>query len=158
TASTPRASICRSTMRSRTDARWCACIGLLLAACTKPTPPRAVARLDLDAGGLPAPTDAGVGAQSSAAAGLAGPGESALVLSVGGVVEVQRGGKGEWLALAVGDPVRAGDQIRTSPDGHLELSFGAARVRVHEGSQVELTVLEPHELRANVTGATEAGS
>ncbi len=136
-------------MRSRTDLR--AAWPLLLAAgCTcAPSPPPPPP---------PAPPKAAVSPVASDAGPKAPAPErlSALVLSLGGAVEVLRAGSKEWLALAVGDAVQVGDQVRTAPGGHLELSFGVAQVAVREDSELELTVLTPREVWVSVTGAGEA--
>lgn len=83
---------------------------------------------------------------------------SALVLSLGGAVEVKRVGTDKWVALSVGDAVAVGDEVQTGPDGHLELSFGVAEVRLHGRSRLELTVLEVREVRGNMAGALGAHS
>jgi len=81
----------------------------------------------------------------------------ALVLSLGGVVEVRRKGSTDWVALALGDPVQVGDQVRIGADGQLELSFDVAEIKLHEGAELELTLLEPREVRATVEAEKPGG-
>jgi hypothetical protein len=80
----------------------------------------------------------------------------ALVLSATGVVEVQRGGTGDWVALKIGDAVVKGDSVRTAGDGTVDLSFDIGRMRVAEGSQVTLEILDPRMVRAQVSGHADA--
>jgi Glucodextranase, domain B len=138
-------------MRSKTE-RLIALL-LLAASCSKPpekpvvpeTPPApdaSVAAAPVDAGPPPVAVDP-TRAQ-------------AIVLSLGGAVEVRRAGSEAWVSLNVGDAVQAGDQLRTSADGRVELSLDATAIRVHEDSQVELTVLEAREVRVTVKGGGEA--
>lgn len=79
----------------------------------------------------------------------------ALVLNLSGAVEVLRKGSTEWISLAVGDPVQVGDKVRMAADGQLELSFDVAQIKMHEGSDLELTLLDPREVRLEVTGTVE---
>lgn len=79
----------------------------------------------------------------------------ALVLSLGGAVEIRREGSEQWVTLAVGDPVQVGDRVRMAANGQLELSFDVAQIKLHEGSELELTLLEPREVRLEVDGAVE---
>ena len=79
-----------------------------------------------------------------------------MVLNFGGTVEVQRAGTDEWVSLKMGDPLRAGDKIRTSADGHLEFAFDVARMKVQESSEVTLKMLDLKMIRAEVTGHAEA--
>jgi hypothetical protein len=79
-----------------------------------------------------------------------------LVVKLDGVVEVLHRGTDAWVALAVGDAVQVGDQVRTPPEGSLELSFDVTEIKVHEESVVEISLLEPKEVRVKVNGSTEA--
>lgn len=97
--------------------------------------------------------DAGAASSGAQTALLESPG--ALVLSLGGVVEVRRVGSDEWSPLTQGDAVELGDQVRTGQDGHLELSFDVAEINLKADSGLELTLLEPREVRATVTGAAD---
>ena len=146
-------------MRSRTErARrrpgpWsAACALAALLACTEeagparpvqPPPPAPVV--------VVAPADAGAPVEAPLAAGT-----TAAVTRLSGAVEVKRSGSEEWVTLSIGDAVRAGDQVRTTGEGEVELSLDAARIRVREDSELVLTVLTPREVRATVTGAAEA--
>jgi ferric-dicitrate binding protein FerR (iron transport regulator) len=47
----------------------------------------------------------------------------ATLASLAGTVEVQRGGKGEWQAAALGSPVFAEDVVRTGPGAFTKLVF-----------------------------------
>jgi hypothetical protein len=76
----------------------------------------------------------------------------AIVFELSGRAEVRRAGADEWVTLAVGDAVRVEDEVRTSPEGQLEMRFGAARIQVHEGSELTLRFLEAHAIRAEVRG------
>ena len=76
----------------------------------------------------------------------------AIVFEFGGKAEVRRAGSEEWLTLSVGDAVRVSDEVRTSGDGHLEIRFGEARIQVHEDSELTVTFLEAHAVRAEVHG------
>jgi len=58
---------------------------------------------------------------------------------VGGIVEVQRGARGEWQAALIGSPVFGGETVRTGPDGSAMLVFTDDGVVVL-GSATTLTV------------------
>lgn len=133
-------------MRSRSEA--VALSGLILFAlgCPEPTaPPPAPPPVLV----VPAPVDAG-----PAAAPLSER-LPALVLSLNGAVEIRRAGSTEWVTLTLGDPVLVGDKVRMPADGQLELSFDLAQIRMQEGSELELTLLDPREVRLEVTGTVD---
>lgn len=130
------------TSRTRT---WA--LGLLLLGgcqCGKPVPHAA----SVDAGGavtaapVPAPQPKQV--------------LEAIVLEISGSAEVLHPGTQDWVSLALGDPVRLGDAIRTADDGEVSLGFGAASLRVQQGSRLDLQLFEPHRLRASLDGRAEA--
>lgn len=135
-------------MRSRTEGGLA--LLLLLGACSKP-PPAPPAPAAADAAVTAAVPDAGAPPLAPDPTRA-----QAIVLRLGGAVEVKRAGSEAWVALNVGDAVQAGDQLRTSADGQVELSLDATAIRVHEDSQIELTVLEAREVRVAVRGGSEA--
>jgi hypothetical protein len=63
----------------------------------------------------------------------------ATVASLAGSAEVQRGGKGDWQPLAIGNPVLQGDVVRTASPGFAQLIF-ADDVVVDLGSATVLRV------------------
>jgi hypothetical protein len=63
----------------------------------------------------------------------------ASIASVAGNVEVQRAGKGEWQAVALGGPVFAGDVVRSAAGAFTKLVF-VDEVVVDLGASSELTV------------------
>lgn len=63
----------------------------------------------------------------------------ASVASIAGTVEVQRAGKGEWQAAALGSPVFAEDAVRTGPGAFTKLVF-VDEVVVDLGPSSALTV------------------
>lgn len=63
----------------------------------------------------------------------------ARVASVAGSVEVQRAGKGEWLAAAVGSPVFAADAVRSGANAFAKLLFADDGV-VDLGPSTELSI------------------
>ena len=111
-----------------------------------PLPPLTDAGGPLFAAPIAAPADAGLPAPARVET------LDAIVFEFGGKAEVRRAGAEDWVELAVGDAVRVDDEVRTSPDGHLEMRFGAARVQVHEGSELTLKFLEARAIRAEVRG------
>src|SRR5438105_917483 len=89
-------------------------------------------------------------------AGPANDAAGAVVLSIGGEVQIRREGSQEWIALSIGDKIHVGDRVRTTGDGQLALSFDMTKIRVHEDSQVTIDALDPSQVRISVTGAGEA--
>jgi hypothetical protein len=81
---------------------------------------------------------------------------SALVFSLGGQTEVKRAGHEDWGQLRIGDPIHVGDEVRTSTDGNVVLSFGDPRVKLEPGSEMTLKILEPRRIRATVRGRADA--
>lgn len=63
----------------------------------------------------------------------------ASVASIVGSVEVQRGGKGDWAAAAIGSQLYDADTVRTGSGGFVKLVF-VDEVVVDLGSATELTV------------------
>lgn len=131
-------------MRSRSDVAalcwWIFALGCPEAAAPVPPPAPVVV--------APAVVDAGSAEPQSERL-------PALVLNLSGAVEVLRKGSTQWVTLAVGDPVQVGDKVRMAADGQLELSFDVAQIKMHEGSDLELTLLDPKEVRLEVTGTVE---
>lgn len=82
----------------------------------------------------------------------------AIVLEISGDAQVLRAGEDEWVRLTLGEPVRPGDSVRTGEDGALSLGFGEARLRVEEGSQLELQLFEAQRVRASLAGRAEASA
>jgi hypothetical protein len=114
----------------------------------KPAPSPVVAALPAPDAAVEMPqSDAGPAPQEQ------GP---ASVLRIAGDVRVQRHGSDEWVVLSMGDVIRAGDRVRTSGDGQLDLSLDATRIRLHEESEVLLDAVDPSSVRIKVTGSGEA--
>jgi hypothetical protein len=136
-------------MTRRNSEAWAVCGILLWSAlgCDGPTPTPADAASVAVPIPLPAPDAAVPDAGVSVLQIL-----SALVLHLGGSSEVRRAGGDQWVPLAEGQGLRAGDSVRTSADGEIELSFGMGHIHVHEGSEVTLELLTPRIVRVQVTG------
>jgi hypothetical protein len=82
----------------------------------------------------------------------------AIVLELSGSAEVLHAGEEEWVRLTLGDPVRPGDAVRTGGDGALSHGFGAARLRMEEGSELQLELFEAQRVRARLEGRAEASA
>jgi hypothetical protein len=80
----------------------------------------------------------------------------AIVLELSGDAQVRRQGSEEWVTLAMGEPIRLGDAVRTGDAGEVSLGFGTAVLHVQQGSQLELQLFEPRRLRAQLQGSAEA--
>jgi len=97
----------------------------------------------------------GSGVAGSSAGGAAGENAEAVVTAKNGRVQLLRAVDGTVAEAKVGDRLSVRDALRTEV-GEADLAVDGVRVRVHEGSRLELKQVGKQNLRARVRGSVES--
>jgi hypothetical protein len=84
-----------------------------------------------------------------------GPGGEAVVTAKNGKVQVLRGADGSVAEAKVGDRLSVRDALRTEI-GEADVAVDGVRLRVHEGSRLEVKQVGKQSLRARVRGSVES--
>jgi hypothetical protein len=84
-----------------------------------------------------------------------GPGSQAVVTAKNGQVQVLRADDGSVADAKVGDRLSARDALRTGA-GEADVAVEGVRMRLHEGSRLELKQVAKQEVRARVRGSLES--
>ena len=95
------------------------------------------------------------GRLASAAVGATSSSAQAVVTAKNGKVQVLRAADGSVEEAKVGDRLSARDALRTEV-GAADVAVDGVRVRVHEGSRLEVRQIGNQELRARVRGNVES--
>jgi hypothetical protein len=99
--------------------------------------------------------DSGSTVAAASAAPTRADGSAAVVTSKNGKVQVLRAVDGSVAEAKVGDRLSVRDALRTEL-GEADLAVEGVRVRVHEGSRLELKQVGQKNLRARVRGSVES--
>ena len=97
----------------------------------------------------------GSGVAASSAGGTAGENAEAVVTGKTGKVQVLRAVDGSVEEAKVGDRLSVRDALRTEV-GEADVAVDGVRVRLHEGSRLELKQVGKQNLRARVRGSVES--
>jgi Glucodextranase, domain B/FecR protein len=97
----------------------------------------------------------GSGVAASSTGGTAGENAAAVVTAKNGKVQVLRAVDGTVAEAKVGDRLSVRDALRTDV-GEADVAVDGIRVRLHEGSRLELKQVGKQNLRARVRGSVES--
>ena len=104
---------------------------------------------------VPACKRDGSGVATSSTGGVAGESSEAVVTAKNGKVELLRAADGSVAEAKVGDRLSVRDALRTEI-GEADVAVDGVRVRLHEGSRLELKQVGKQNLRARVRGSVES--
>jgi hypothetical protein len=83
--------------------------------------------------------------------------EAPHIVALSGTVEIASGESPAWRAARVGDPLHAGDRVRTQADGRAEIALRTGTARLYESSLLRLP-LEAGDGSAEVVDLEEGSS
>src|SRR3954468_19694926 len=92
---------------------------------------------------------------SAASTGAPATGAEAVVTAKNGNVQLLRAADGSVAEAKVGDRLSARDALRTEI-GEADVAVDGVRMRLHEGSRLELKQVDAQALRARVRGSVES--